>query len=807
MKAFIIILSFFSIICKMPLQAQDGISLENIQDSIFRQLELYPQEKIHLHIDRDMYVSGEKIWFKAYVTEAMAHLFPTFSNYVYVELINSSDSLITRVMVRKENELFHGYLLLSEMVQEGKYTIRAYTRYMENMGDDYFFRKNIQIGNISGEKENDKNKKQPRIMGDYEVSFFPEGGNLLEGTLCRIAFKALNKEGYSETVNGEIVDESGTKISDANTVYAGMGSFSIKPEKGKKYYLECRNSNGIKKRFNLPRAYENAYSIGIRWNDRIGKLYVSRNSAENSPDISHYLLIHCRGFLFYFSQWDKDKEYITINKEQIPSGVVQLLLLDKDMNPVSERLVFNKTEDQIRTVFSTDKKVYDKRELVSSKIQLSDSEGNFPGGNLSIAITDDKDISVDSLTTITSSLLLSSELRGYIETPAYYLQDNKEASSALDHLMMTHGWRRYNIPEVIKGRMEIPEKSMEVSKEMSGVVKGIALGLPVERAEVNMIASTKDVLQTETDERGVFLFTGLDFSDSIQVFVQSLNKKGRPNVELIVNNETFPKLNHIPYYSSELVDSEESKNEKYEFIKKAEQRAKYDENMRHVLLSEIVITAQRNEKKTEPRLRYWANLSSDITVRREEIEQRGLTNLSLVLNTIMGVRVGSSPHSPKVFIRGSEGPAIIVLDGIIMEDLSDIFYDVQNIESIDVFKGASASIFGFGSANGAISITTKRGGPQDKTFQMSNIKMLTHLGYQTPAEFYSPKYDTPEAKHLGNPDYRTTILWKPDIVIDDNGEAHFDFYTSDFASTYSVVIEGLLNDGQIIRRIEKIEVR
>ena len=228
MKAIIILISLLMIISNTPLHAQDNVNHEVIQDSIFRQLELYPQEKIHLHTDRDRYVPGEKIWFKAYLVDAYTHHFLYNSNYVYVELINSVDSLINRVMVRKENELFSGHLSITEAISDGNYTIRAYTRYMENLGDDFFFKKNIRIGNLQLEEESDNKKKpQAKTKDDYDVTFYPEGGNLLEDCFSRIAFKALNKSGYSETINGDIIDETGKIITEVKTIYAGMGSFTL----------------------------------------------------------------------------------------------------------------------------------------------------------------------------------------------------------------------------------------------------------------------------------------------------------------------------------------------------------------------------------------------------------------------------------------------------------------------------------------------------------------------------------------------------------------------------------------------------
>jgi TonB-dependent SusC/RagA subfamily outer membrane receptor len=139
---------------------------------------------------------------------------------------------------------------------------------------------------------------------------------------------------------------------------------------------------------------------------------------------------------------------------------------------------------------------------------------------------------------------------------------------------------------------------------------------------------------------------------------------------------------------------------------------------------------------------------------------------------------------------------------------------VHDVASIDVFKNASsAAIFGMRGGNGVISITTKRGMDMINEIESvygkgaaANYTVYTPLGYQKPIEFYSPKYETLEAKKSFVPDYRTTIFWKPDIIISDTGEASFEFYASDFPTTYSVVIEGLTNNGKTVRRVEKIKV-
>ena len=800
--------------------AQYKPSLTAIQDSINNQLKIFPQEKIHLHTDRDYYIPGEKIWFKAYITDAITHQYPTHSRYVYAELINSTDSLISRVMIRPdEHGLYHGHLFLSEVVPEGYYTLRAYTRYLANTHADYFFRKNIRIGKLAEETELQKakrtQKKQSKI--DYEVSFFPEGGYILHGSFCKVAFKALNKNGTSACITGDIVDERDSVITSVNTFHAGMGSFYFFPEQNKKYFLKSKDIHGSAKRFELPTPVNSdAYLVNVSSNHKMH--FISIKKSSGAADKPLYVLIHCRGTAQYFASWDYKKGHIAFSKDKLPSGILQIVLFDPDMNPLSERLIFNKNEyfDQPKTVFTTDKASYQQREKVTAYISFPNEDPTLLKGNLSVAITDEKDITADTLNTILSSLLLSSELKGYIEYPGYYLQNNKKAEAALDLLMMTHGWRRYAIPEVIKGNLSYPEKPFEVSTTFSGKVKSLFLGKPIEKSEVTLLSSIGFFDQTETNENGEFRFAAFELPDSTTYFIQSLGKKGSSRVELLMDESPFPLLKYAPYtpvsafQEKDAVETEEKAKD--DFIKKAAQRAKYDESIRIIHLNEVEVTAKRIEKKDEARLKFWGNSSSDHTIYREKIEQRNPMYVSDMLTNVAGVVVSANGA---ISIRRG-GLPLILIDGVPMEWPDELLskYDsplehipVNAIESIDVFKGPGAAVFGMRGANGAISITTRRGENTYNNGKSFNYVSLSPLGYQKPVEFYSPQYETAGSKHAGNPDYRTTIFWKPDIIITEDSRSSFEFYTSDFPTTYSVVIEGLLSDGKIVRQVEKIEVK
>jgi len=840
----IVLLTLFAFLRQSILlfgQVDDMID-RTIVENLIAQLEIWPQEKMHLHTDRDYYVPGEIIWFKAYVTDAVTHQYPTYSQYLYVELIDAQNTVVNRAMIRLENQMFHGYLFLSQIIPEGNYTLRAYTRHLENLGDDFFFKKNIRIGsflkgNDAGRAYTEQGQKNEKIgksrgngvvgaslalaQNDFEVSFFPEGGNVVEGVMNKIAFKALNRNGASATISGKIVNENGTEIISVETFHEGMGVFGYSPEIGKRYFLICQNESGMGKKFELPQPSPHACSLTATWQNK--KILIGLHQSIHSTDSPCYLLAHCRGVILYFDTWNSQIGYTAFAEEDLPEGVIQFILFDKQMNPLSERLVFSKNFNYTKPDFQTDKKVYEKREKINATLSLLPSTSARTGdgfAHFSVSITDDNDIAIDSSTTILSSLLLSSELKGYIEDPAWYLQDNRVSSTALDYLMMTHGWRRYNIPEVVKGNLEYPPIPFQTNRKLSGRVKSLILSRPVANSEIAFLTNEGEYGFTLTDETGAFLFDNFDYPDSTSFFVQAFGRRGSSWIELVVDGESFPAPVYAPQ-SSVMAETDNYPSLQINaFTTKVEQRSLYEEDMRLIQLDEIEVTAPRIERKDEARLRFWANVKSDVTIKREEIERHSFNHIAQYLRLITGVQVSGTSY---VSIRGGKMPLILV-DGFPLSNgiasnetdrevarysfnsLDDIPVDI--IESIDVFKGTNLALFGSRGANGVISITTRtaRETAHSERNEPNSI-VYTSFGYQKPVEFYSPKYETLESKHLTIPDYRTTIFWKPDVVISDSGEASFEFYTSDFSTTYSVVIEGLTTDGRIIRQVEKIHVK
>jgi TonB-dependent SusC/RagA subfamily outer membrane receptor len=775
-------------------QADDKLPLDSALNNILTQILLFPQEKIYLQTDKPYYISGEKIYFRVFLLNAFSHQPADMSRYVYVELINSRDSVAIRQQIRPENRLHYGTLALPEKLPQGDYKIRAYTRFMENIGEDYFFTQPVYIADPQADS---RSVTATRPEEKFDVFFYPEGGNLIVGQSCAVAFKALSSDGNAIDVTGDIFDFQNNKITDFSTVHEGMGRFILKAETGERYHAVIwANGKQIKK--DLPEVKAETFALATVW--RQNKLFVSVKKPDGMCLQRLYVVIHTGGLVTYAGEWNSSGEFISIDKKNFPSGVSHLMLLTEDFRLLSERLVFALNDDWLAADVKMQKKNYGTRDLVKMDVVFNDTVS----GNFAVSITDDKDIKIDTTSNILTAILLTSELKGYIANPAYYFQkDNRQAELAADLLMMTHGWTRYDIPRAMRGDFRYLAVPNEESQSISGIVKGGLFSKPYKGGKVTLLSIDNAFFdQTETDENGRFVFKNFEFPDSIRYTIQALTRKGDYTVEVYTDTAIYPKACLSLIYPKPI---DENASEEYAgYIAKAELKYTYENGKRTVYLPEVTIKSTRKEKKYQsPYYR-----EADHTISEEMIEKSAAASVSMLLSRIPRLIVTDK----MIKILGNESfnssdgePPLIKIDGMIvgtgsMEDAISTLnmLNTSDIAQIDVLKNTSKlSIYGSLGANGVIEIFTKRPGEFSSKLKF-NVNQIRPLGYQLPVEFYSPRYDTPETRKNAIPDLRSTIYWKPNVQLNASEKTSLDFYTADTPSAYSAVIEGITDDGKLI---------
>ncbi|GHU79478.1 hypothetical protein FACS1894145_3720 [Bacteroidia bacterium] len=742
--------------------------------------------------------------------DAFSNKQDTLSRYVYVELISPADSVVQRVKIRPdENHLFYGAIRLPERLPQGDYRIRAYTQYMQNQGESSFFSKQVRIGDpkiLKGQTDFRFTKDEKINQGDFNVTFYPEGGQSIVGQTSDVAFKALSANGTALNIKGEITDSKGHTVTEFKTVHDGMGHFFFRPLLDEHYQAICHNGKHTL-RFDLPKAQSNAMALKAVIRDK--KLRITVNKSEPAAFPGLYLIIHSRGSVVYAEPWDPVKNYIAFDTSVFPSGVNHILLLTKDLQIISERLVFLLNNDCGVASFRTQKDIFRKREQVQAFVQLKDEEQRPLKGNFSIAVTNDREVIPDTTSGIISGILLRAELRGQIRNPEYYFQKgNKEAELAADLLMKTHGWTRYSLPDVVRGKLSYPNIPFETSQKFSGTVKSGLLSKRAKNAKVSLLSlnyNFHDLI--ESDKNGRYVFRNFEFPDSTKYVIQALNNKGKGKqmTELYIDEDTFPGI-HIPGTKPDM--KEEKMNPIFlDYVAKADQHYTLEHGMRVINLPEVQI---RGFRKSPNKYKSMYYSDPDFSLSEEVINKSGATDIKSLLYRIPGILIRGKNIRIRGFngLKWGGGPPLILLDGVPLldkreEDEADDFeilkiININDIGQLDVIKdGAKSTMYGTRGMNGVIEIHTKRGEPFNP-IPAHNIKPVTPLGYQLPVEFYSPQYETPESIDHPKPDLRTTLYWKPNVLTDAEGNVRLDFYTADSPATYSVIIEGVSDNGKLI---------
>ncbi|WP_243348174.1 TonB-dependent receptor plug domain-containing protein [Parabacteroides sp. FAFU027] len=628
----------------------------------------------------------------------------------------------------------------------------------------------------------------PPFTQDFDVQFFPEGGSLIENIPQSVAFKAIGSDGLSVEVSGTVYNSKNEEQVEFASAYKGMGKLLLSAEPGQTYYAKVKTASGLEKRVELPRAVSQGVTIQMGQNH--SKIVYQIINQTNLPLQSLYLLVHCRGKVLVMRQLDSLSVTGLFNTAELPNGIISFSVIDSLKNHLCERVAFCKNNLMPQVSMTSNKPVYGRREKVDLTFKVLNKEGDSAAGNYAISVTDNKTVALDTLSdNILSSLLLSSDIKGYIEDPAYYFSGNTpQVTEALDLLMMTQGWKRFNTADILKGKFKTPEYYIEVGQTLSGKVVNL-IGKPSKNADIFVFAPTiRGMNFTKSDSLGNYLLQGIEFPDSTRFILKANRKKGLPGIEIIPDKESFPAAHlFIPDMQTRI------KAQLAEYLDVNKEKYYLEGGMRVYNLGEVTVEGKR--KSTVDQYPNVPTSMADYTLSGERLaEQAGMTIFDLLVS-VPGVQV----NGENVSIRNSPNEPTYYLDGVKQFDKDQVSYlTALDIESISVFKGASTAMFGMDGGSGVISIILKKG-YERKTEASPSIGVSSPLGFQKRMEFYVPKYDVDSVRNSKADDLRTTIYWNPGVKTDSTGMVKVSFFTADKVNDYNVILEGITQNGEICR--------
>jgi hypothetical protein len=873
----------------------DDDLLKKALESFQKYQEKNIQEKVYIHTDKPYYAIGDDIWFKAYVVDAQT-LTPTpQSNILYVDLINGRDSVKKTLRIPLVAGFGYGNFELKDSLQEGNYRIRAYTNWMRNFGDTFYFDRTVKIGNAwtnqlitktdysyakEGNNENvtakinfsnidgfpyankevsynveidfrniakgkavtdaegnvtikftnDKpflakdgristslkiaentvvNKYIPIVSTSNQVAvqFFPEGGDMINNVRGRVAFKALGSDGLGQKVSGYIEDNNGERVANFESRNFGMGYFSLTPVDGKTYNAMVKFADGSEKKINLPLSKAEGISLSLVNNTEDSimiKVMANQNFATKNQGKTFTVIAQASGNVVYTAKTNLSGTAFAakLAKNRFLGGITQFTLFDENMIPVSERLTFMMPKNILSLSVKPDKANYKQREKANLEVKALDPSGKPIIGSFSMAITDEAKVPVteDEEHTIFTDLLLTSDLKGYVENPNYYFYDvTEEKQTNLDILMMTQGWRRFNWRNIINNVTPSlsfkPEKTLSVSGKVTQGKK------PVVGGTVTLFSSSGKsfLIQEKTDAKGEFKIDSLYFPDSTKFVIQARNEKGRKGVDI----ELYDNGRQIVTKNANLPDLTVNINGSMQaYLKNSKNQ--YEEWLKNGIINRSILLGEIKVVDTKPLVEKSDNLNGAGNADRV-LTEKDLQNAYSLEQALQGRVAGLQIINGIAMIRGQE--AQIILDGIYVEPDFLNSIQPQDVKTIEILKSIGyTAIYGSRGGGGVIVITTKRGEPGyvSNTYA-PGIVTYTPIGIFQAKEFYSPNYADPKI-NTAVADLRTTIYWNPRVVTDSTGTAKVNFYNADGAGSYKIILEGMDLNGHIGRNVNRYKV-
>lgn len=739
-------------------------------------------EKLFIHTDRQTYFFGENIWFKIYDLDIKSHRTIKQNKVVYIELIDQTKSPVLQAKVGLLDGLGSSSIYLPSNLSSGNYLLRAYTSSMLNGSDPIVYEKTITLLNI---------KDGPNIGGrsvpvKYDLQFFPEGGDVIEGVPTKIAFKLTNSFGVGVDFEGFIVDEEENIIREIKTLKFGIGNTNFAPIEGKKYKVKIYLKDGQIINGNFPIIHKSGYTLNVtKLADNNLKVRVLASKDLNGRQA--YIVVHSKNGEVKFSATLTVKVNqpidLFVDENKLEEGISQITLFDHQQRPVAERLYFKRPQPQIKLSVVNNKPIYNPR----SKVELTlTSTGKDLQSNLSVSVYKLDSMGYGNDIDISTYLWLSSELKGNVENIGYYFNNNSsESNEALDNLLLTHGWRRFKYEEypkeegtqpivnyygqLIQGRVKslkgIPIKGVLTYLSLPGKNNRLYTGVTDDKGIVNFdvknyYGSGDLIFQTDDAKRAEYELEILSpfykkTSSTILYNINAnlLNKNAYLDHSIAVqvensfipkgkDNFTIPKLDSIPFYS------------------KADKIFNLDDYTRFRTMEEVI---------------------------REYISSTALR------------KTGDKYHLHLLDVnRGYyfDKEPLILFDGVPTFNTNKIVsYDPLKVKSIElVYK---RYYYGPLIADGVISFKTNSADAPELDLDSKSL-VSSYDGLQATREFYSPVYELQEQINSRMPDFRTTLYWAPELITNKDGNVAIKFYTSDRTGDFKIIVNGISENGTAV---------
>lgn len=751
--------------------------------------ERFPQEKISLLLDKDKYVAGDQLWFKAFVLDGNSR--SIISTSLFVELYDSNKKLVSKKLFALYNGEGKGNLALPEDLKENIYYLRAYTSWMSNFSEDFIYLKPIAVYNPASEEKLVKNTNSA-----WSATAHPEGGTFVDGIETKVALR-IHSNGKNPTFwKATVVDSEKPEL--AITTFQGLdenvGQFVITPQKGKKYKVLVEDNLGKQNTIDLPTVQQNGIHLKVMSNDNEIRYKLVENP-ENQGLKNYKVIGTINSRMVYKAIVKKTgQDFHTVPTQQLINGILQLTVFDENEKVIANRLCFVKPNqlEVKKPILKNIKQSNQPRSL--SQFDIA-SQPNY--SNYTVLIQDVSNEEINETHSLLSDMWLTGDLTSAIKSPAQYFSKNRNPE-ALDALLISEQWKRFDWKNIIGGNQPFIKHKPEQYISYTGSLT--INQSPAPNTDFNLAYRNENsdlkIIPVKTDNAGNFAMQNMIFDDTYKFYYQLNGVKSANNIKVFArsNLTPIPYLNPLP--TSEYRLEPRSKDEvadpeiaQYVIAKKIQKN--FDQKINEI--EEVKLKAKKKDKTKELN----KELSSSMFKSGDEIvfdfvndnlNAMGSPDLLQWLSgRVAGLEIRREQGDSVPYIRG--GRANIFLDEMRAEPNMLSGISVNDIAMIKVFKEVSAVRGG-----SSVAIYTKRGaGYGDKNDEKSGLNEITLNGFDKELTYNNIDYKNTNPADIPT-DVRKVLFWNPNVITKDKRDASIQFYNNDEPKKQKVTIISLDDD-------------
>lgn len=726
---------------------------QNVKESIDRLVQRFDaiqgkefRTAVYLKTNKDVYVSGEDLWFSAVVLDAQFFTLNQIDQNLYVALYSlKSDTAIWKEVYPITQGVASGHVYLPQSLSEGNYVLKAFTGH--GLSTDPYVHALAALRVVKDLKTIRPSllmQGRPKeIKQSVQLDIFPEGGDLVAGLENYVSVKAVKRDGTPQEVSGSLM-KGGVAILHFRTTHAGMGRFSFTPLENAAYEIKLHNTDVSKP---MPRIRDSGVLLHLMGNEKDTLRFTLRGTSGMRGK-RLFIRLQLRGMIIAMaSTVVSDSAVLQIPVHDAAQGIAEATLFDEALQPIAERLVYLHPERRLRINVLNAEKVYKTKGKVSLHIKTTDDSGMPVPAIVNISVFDSLFYDAGQKHHLASYFYLGTQLRGSIFNPTYYFDTtNANRVEHLDLLLTTQGWRRYawnedNVKELWQSNAgNLVKDSIELVVEPIGKKTG---KYPISLLLFNYNRSNSRI--SVTDQTGKLNLTPEDLAIAPRIFIK--------------------------YFS----------NDDYK-VTVPDPFAKFEKRDRMVSSRYPIVSFAADSDTVSP------VDSSDLLQYGQTMESVIVTGKSRGFNDrYLGSLDSLAKYENNTDFVGLCGWLNCPACGSGKKPVEGVVYsELTESRRQQVFNHP----FSF-TANEMRKVSYSYPKFTEEEL-LTKYKMSVTKGYYNTRQFYEPDYDKEPQDVI---DQRNALFWKPRIVTNQHGAANVSFFCSDIKSRFVGFIEGVTENG------------